>query len=116
MLNHSQFASPTAPRPLRGQSVFLRKLRLINDHPIAFWFPTLLVLVCGLSLTVAASLSGSTDRVGLILGVTLVVSLAAGLTIARLVDGPDSTFQSIEEVESFCRIPVLGAVPIDRVL
>jgi hypothetical protein len=89
-------------------------LRLIGDHPCAFWIPTLLVLSSGVALAVAESLGGSADRVGLILGVMLVASLAAGFTIARLVDGPDTTFQSIEEVEDYCQIPVLGAVPIHR--
>ena len=113
--NQSQFANPPATGSCRRRSLSSRMLRLVGDHPFAFWIPTLLILVSGVALTVADSLSGSVDRVGSLLGVTLLASLIAGFTVARLVDGPDTSFQSIEEVEHHCQIPVLGAVPINRV-
>jgi hypothetical protein len=115
MMSQSQVASPFVTGSRRRRSLTSRMLRLIGDHPFAFWIPTLLVLASGLALAVADSLSGSADRLGLLLAVTLLASLLAGFTVARLVDGPDTSFQSIEEVENFCQIPVLGAVPINRV-
>lgn len=52
-------------------------------------------------------------RLGLFLGVTMMGSLVAGLTIARLADSSDTSFQSIEEVKDHVQIPVLGTVPIN---
>jgi hypothetical protein len=109
----STLASQSTDGPERRHSLATRGLRLIGDHPVAFWLPTLVVLACGVALTVGGSLSRSPDRIGLLLGVALVVSLIAGFVVARIVDGPDATFQSTEEVEHDCQIPVLGVVPVN---
>ncbi len=46
---------------------------------------------------------------------TVVLSLVFGLVVVRLIDGPNTTFRTVTDVQNHLQLPILGAVPITAV-